>query len=182
MLQLWSGTKRQRLFVPGAQLAWSVGATLLPFIIRPFLVDIPTCDTSGNDSLTNTTNDVIGYNDIVIQIASKSSDNNSTNYTVSAAPCNIGSISSTPVRYAYMIIGTVTSSVAVLLFFVFVSLKQRCYHKEIALHQNAKSAKNAPFRISRHLYIGLLVITFTYSICMCLVQVVPSVFSTCVCC
>ena len=104
MLRHWHGAKHREPLFQALHAIWSVGATIGPFIVRPFLV-----------SIQEFTTDCLNYDNVSMSVTERSDYvTEECNITSTGEPPNVGKV-----RYGFAIIGVWNVMAAVYFYIIF---------------------------------------------------------------
>ena len=117
LLGLWEGRKHKSPIMQGTPAVWSIGASICPFIVRPFLVNIPEHSLVDSDALSDVMNTTNQYEATALYLVS-------SNTTEMAISDDI-----TRVRYPYVIVGFSFAALSILYMIAYTMLGPECDRK-----------------------------------------------------
>ena len=115
---LWDGRKYKSPIMQASPALWSIGSAICPFIIRPFLVDIPETDVTRNVIVSR---DEYAYSSSVTYVE------NTTAYTADVTLVYSGDLNR--VRFPYVIVGSILASLSVLYVVAYWMIGPECNRK-----------------------------------------------------
>lgn len=120
MIGLWENHKYKRPVIQGGTVMWSLGASICPFIVSPFLVALPSSTSQPNSGIFNSTND--SY--LVLNSSTE------VDPSVVESLTDIGNV-----RYAYFIIGMCIAVISILFFIAFFLQGASCENDGVTITQ-----------------------------------------------
>lgn len=124
IMGLWEGRRYKQPVIQGGTAMWSLGASICPFLVSPFLVDLPQEKTSSESPLTDNTTGNIN------ETMALNNSNDFTETTVVAALTNIENV-----RYAYFIVGMCIAVISILFFIAFFLQGGTCENDGVTITQ-----------------------------------------------
>ena len=150
ILALWSGHRAREPILQGIHLIWSVGSTISPFIVRPFLVE-EDINVNGTKCNVNSTSDNIFGTELPSQDTTGS---NITNLCHDDRDI-------TQVRFAYMLVGSIVFLIAILYIIIYFLLGHHLLRSDI-YQKHTKSVVQETTHQPRCFRFGFLVLIFIF--------------------